>query len=482
MGLLFIPVYIDYLGMESFALIGVYAILQASLVLLDMGMSATLNREMARFLGGAHSPQSIRDLMRSFEWIGVACSIFIAVTIWRGAEWLAREWLRVEKLPLEVVSDAVVIMGCVVGIRLLEGIYRGALLGLQEHSVFNLINASFATMRAVGAIAVLAYVSPTILAYFVWQLLVSLFGLGFMATMAYGRLPKVPLPARFSWAAISRIWRFAAGMLATTFLVLLLMQVDKILLSSLLSLETFGYYVLATTVASAVGVMVGPIAQSFYPRFSEIIARGDSQTLVHSYHFGAQLVTTLMGPAALMLVFFGELILQLWTGDGVMAGKVAPLLALLATGALLNGLMMVPYMLTLAFGWSGFAVRVNGVAVIILVPTTIFATITYGAEGAAWVWLLLNAGYVLFGISFLHRRLLIKDMWLWYRNDVAMPLVGSVVVNVICVSLVPYARSEFSLIIILLVTAVGSVMAAAMLSPAIRIFILGHIASYISKG
>jgi len=58
-GLAFVPVYIDYLGIEAYGLIGVFAILQAWLALLDFGMTPTLAREMSRFSAGAHDAQSI---------------------------------------------------------------------------------------------------------------------------------------------------------------------------------------------------------------------------------------------------------------------------------------------------------------------------------------------------------------------------------------------------------------------------------------
>ena len=67
MGLAFIPLYIRYLGMEAYGLIGLFAVIQAWMTLLDMGMTPTLNREMARYTAGAHSSQSIRDLLRSLE-------------------------------------------------------------------------------------------------------------------------------------------------------------------------------------------------------------------------------------------------------------------------------------------------------------------------------------------------------------------------------------------------------------------------------
>ncbi|MCQ3924442.1 MAG: hypothetical protein DPW12_09620 [Rhodocyclaceae bacterium] len=93
-------------------------------------------------------------------------------------------------------------------------------------------------------------------------------------------------------------------MLATTFLVLLLMQVDKILLSRLLSLEDFGYYTLAVTVASAISLLVSPISQAFFPRFTEIASRGDYEELRSEYHRGAQFVTILVAPLAMILILF----------------------------------------------------------------------------------------------------------------------------------------------------------------------------------
>ena len=39
MGLAFIPLYINYLGIEAYGLIGLFAVLQGWLVLLDLGMT-----------------------------------------------------------------------------------------------------------------------------------------------------------------------------------------------------------------------------------------------------------------------------------------------------------------------------------------------------------------------------------------------------------------------------------------------------------
>ena len=75
MGLAFIPLYIRFLGIEAYGLIGLFALLQAWLSLLDMGLTPTLGREMARFTGGSRSAESIRDLLRSIEFIALAIAL-----------------------------------------------------------------------------------------------------------------------------------------------------------------------------------------------------------------------------------------------------------------------------------------------------------------------------------------------------------------------------------------------------------------------
>jgi O-antigen/teichoic acid export membrane protein len=330
------------------------------------------------------------------------------------------------------------------------------------------VNASLSTVRAAGAIAVLAWVSPTIEAFFIWQGVVSIVSIAILAFAAHGSLPTTPQPARFSRQALMDIRHFAGGMMATTFLAILLTQVDKVLLSKLISLEAFGYYTLAGTVVTTIGMLIAPITQAFYPRFTELVANGGQQELIQTYHRSAQLVTVLAAPVALMLIFFGKELLVLWTGNVVLANEVAPLLALLAAGTLLNGLMHIPYMLQLAHGWSGFAARVNLVAVAVLVPAILWVTPRYGAIGAAWVWVLLNAGYVLIGIHFMYRRLLPGEKWTWYWRDTARPILAATVATAVLSVAQPEDIGKLAGFVWLLAAGLAVVGAAIAVTPNLR--------------
>lgn len=425
MGIVFVPFYIHYLGMEAYGLIGIFAILQALLTLLDMGMTPTLNREMARYTAGAHSARSIRDLLRSLEVFCFSIALLIALLIWLASAWISNGWLQSKVMSAGQVSQAIAIMGLVIALRFVESLYRGAILGLQKQVWLNSVSSGLSTLRWAGAVGVLAWVSSSIEAFFMWQGMISAMTILILVFVTYHHLPSSGHPARFSWFQLKNIWRFAGGMMATTLFGLLLMQVDKVILSRLLSLEMFGYYTLAGTVATVLYQLTGPITQAYYPQLTELVTKSDIAGLTKIFHQSAQLISVQIVPVALLLMFFGEKILLLWTSNPTLSHNTAPLLALLALGTMLNGLMHIPYMLTLAYGWPGFAVRMNMVAVIVMVPAIFWVTPRYGAIGAAWIWVMVNAGYLLIGMHFLYQRLLTKEKWHWYLYDVFLPVVGT---------------------------------------------------------
>ena len=438
MGLAFVPLYIKYLGIEAYGLIGLFAVLQAWLSLLDMGMTPTLGREMARFTGGTHSNESIRDLLRSIEIIAGGVAVLIAGGVGLGSNWIATSWLKPGGLPVEAMAQAFAIMGLVTALRFVEGVYRSAIVGLQRQVLFNVVNSVMATLRGLGAVGVLVSISPTIEAFFLWQGAVSIAALAILGATTYASIPKGVRAGRFSLEALRGVWRFAGGMVGITFLALLLTQVDKVLLSKLLTLREFGYYALAGTVAGALSILVGPITQAFYPRFCELHVRGDTVALADSYHKGAQLVSVVAGSAAIVLIFYAETFLRLWTQDAELAGRVAVLLSLLTLGNLLNGLMWIPYQMQLAHGWTRLGVYVNFVAVLFVVPAILWVVPHYGAVGAAWVWVALNAGYGLIAVQFAFKRILPSEKWCWYLEDVFAPLIASA----LCVGMIKYFWPE----------------------------------------
>ncbi|MBU1107593.1 MAG: oligosaccharide flippase family protein [Candidatus Riflebacteria bacterium] len=473
MGLAFIPMYIKYLGMEAYGLIGFYAMLQACLGLVDAGMTPTLSREMSRFTGGAHSSQSIRDLLRSLEIIALAITSTYALTVWLSARWLATSWLKVENLPIETVVQAFSIMGLVTAMRFMEGLYRGAIIGLQKQVLFNLVNAGIATLRSLGAVLILAYYSPTIYVYFIWQAVVSFTAVLVFSTITYRNLLPAKRTGKFSKTELVKVWRFAAGIFATTLLVLLLTQIDKMLLSKLLSLEAFGQYNLAATVANSLLILVGPITQAHYPKLTEMQSSGDFEQTRKIFHRGSQLVSVIVGTASCLIFCFGERLIVIWTGNEELGSNIAYLLKIMTLGTMFNGFMTMPYMLQLAHGWSSFAAKVNLIAVILLVPAILLVIPIFGPIGAAWVWVILNASYVFIASHFMFKVIFTKEKSKWFVDDLLKPFAAAAAVIVLFWTLKPVS-SHVSFDIVFFAAAGGcATLVSAIASNELRPFIPG---------
>lgn len=430
MGLAFLPLYIKYLGIEAYGLIGIFLSLQGLFALLDMGLSPTLNREMARFTAGMHTPQSIHNLLRSMEIVFLGSAILVMFLVMGLSSWIATDWLNPQTLTIKTVTQALGITGVIIGLRWISSLYRSALMGLEHQVWLNFANACFSTIRGVGAVAVLAYLAPTIQAFFAYQGIIGTIEVAVFAWKIRKVLPVPPQSPQFSMNALKGIGHFAAGMTTITVLATLLTQVDKLLLSKLLTLEQFGYFTLATTVTGAVTALSIPISNVAFPRFTALIAAGDEKKLVEQYHKFAQLLTIAVIPAALILCFFSEEIILLWTHDIPTSKAVAPILSVLVIGTALSCLMNVPYTAQIASGWLKLTIVGNSIAVAMIIPALLILVPQHGAIAAAWVWLVVNAGIVLFSVPAMHSRILKQEKWKWYGADVFWPLVTALLFSI----------------------------------------------------
>lgn len=459
MSLAFVPAYVHYLGIEAYGLIGIFATLQAWLALLDMGMKPALAREMARFTGGLHDAQSIWDLLRSIELVSVALALLLAFGVWGASGWLSIDWVRPDKLSTDQVARSFTLMGVVTALSFVESLYVSCMTGLQQQVLQNAISTLFATIRGFGAVAVLVWVSPSIEAFFLWQVCASLLSLAVSAVAVYRSMPIPTCRARFSVSAITGIWRYAAGMVGITLLSLLLTQVDKILLSQLLSLKAYGYYVLAGIVTGTLYTLITPVTSAFYPRFVELLAQENEAAASRAYHQGAQLITVLMGAAGVVLVVYSDRVLQLWMNDLEVTRQVAPLVTVLAIGTMLNGLMWIPFQMQIAHGWTSLSVRMNSFAVLVVVPAIFYLVPLYGVIGAAWIWVILNGFCLIVGIDRMHRKVMGGEKWIWYWQDVVLPLLVAGITALLCGLIVPEPGSTVTEVLTIGVVSVAVLIA-----------------------
>lgn len=472
-----IPLYIKFLGIEAYGLIGFYLMLQSMLQVLDLGLSPTMNREMARYSIQPEKSAEARDLVRTLEvgyWlIGIA----IGAVIVTAAPAIAKHWIKSGSFPVHDVQVAVMLMGVLSVFQWPTSFYQGGLIGLGQQVRYNGLAVFFTTVSNGGAIALLWHFAPTIQMFFLWLVVVNACKAVVLANILWTSLPSAGRSPRFDFSRVRAIRGFAAGMSGITLTSLLLTQIDKLLVSKLLSLKTLGYYTLAWTVASGFSLISGALFNVIFPRLSAQVAKGDEQGIRISYHRGSQLMAVIITPVAAVLCFFSFDLLRLWTRSTSTASATAPILRVLVIGSALNALLFLPYALQLAFGWTRLTLVMGLVSVAVVVPMLFPMTKYFGAVGAAAVWAGLNIANMLVAVPIMHRRLLRREVW-GYFGDIALPLISVVAVAALGRMMVNHPSSPFATIAVLSSLWMVSVLMAVLAAPRIRSWALGALAEF----
>jgi O-antigen/teichoic acid export membrane protein len=217
-------------------------------------------------------------------------------------------------------------------------------------------------------------------------------------------------------------------MAAVSLTAILLTQIDKIILSKILSLEQFGYYTIACSLGMMITQVLGPITQSYFPKLANLISLNKQQELKNVYHQACQLKSVLVIPATVMLVVFSKELIFIWTKNPVTVENTWLVTALYAFGVGMNGLMHIPYLLTVANGWTRFGVYINLCMLILMIPLTIFLAFQYGTIGGALSWAILNTLYFFFSPILIHKKYLKGEAFNWYWKDTLLPIIGTIAI------------------------------------------------------
>jgi len=212
MGLVFIPLYIKFMGIESYGLIGIFAILQVIFGLLDVGLGSTLTREMARLSALPNKEQEMRNLVRTLEILYWGIAVFVGIAIVLLSPFIANHWIKAGQLSAKTIEQALLIMGIITVFQMPIGFYSGGLMGLQKQVLLNIINICMSTLRGAGAVLILWLVSPTIQYFLLWQIVISIINASLLAMFIWRRLPHSDNKAVFQKQLLKGIWRFSAGM------------------------------------------------------------------------------------------------------------------------------------------------------------------------------------------------------------------------------------------------------------------------------
>ena len=297
--------------------------------------------------------------------------LIVGAVILAGAWFYGTDWFQLKDLRPEVVRDVLMLMAISLVFQVPSGLYIGGLIGSQRQVECSGILVSFGTLRAIGSILVLWFISPDIRIFFLWHIVASILQTGVMRWSLWRKLSKVRHSVKFSFEILRSIKGFAGTMMLITFLSMLMTQADKIILSRMLTLESFGFYMLAWTLASGMSRGVTPLVQAFSPQITNLVSKGEEAHLSRHVRLASQLISTLIIPPSALIVFLSNPILSIWLGSDATAESVAPILNILVIGTAFASCSFPALSVLYSKKWLKPVVKINLICLIVLLPLLI---------------------------------------------------------------------------------------------------------------
>jgi len=459
---LFVPLYLRYLGIEAYGVVGFYAVLQGILAIADMGFTATLNREMAWRSQMPGQAREMRTLVRSIEILYWTVAIGCALGFAAAGDTIAVHWIRPGGIGPAELARVLKLMGWAVALQLPATLYQGGILGLQKQVAANAMQITWNLGRNGGVVLALVFIKADLTVFFTWQLAWNLMYSLATARFLWASLPLDPVRARFSLASIRAIWKYAAGMAGLSILSVSMMQVDKMIVSKLLTLKEFGYYALASMIAQAPMIVTSAIAITVFPKFAGFISRNELAELRRLYRYACRGLAVAVIPACLILFAYAYPIILFWTRSASTAENVAPIARWFILGSLLLALQVIPYHLALAHGHTRINLIVSAACLVLLVPMLLLAVRRFSGVGGAMAWFALNLTVLPVLVVCIHRKFMSGATFDWLRYDFGLPMGLSLTVLLAGRLLIPAAAGGLFLVTCLLLLYAASVAVGAL--------------------
>lgn len=403
-GILILPFYLQELGAEAFGLIGFFTLLLAWLQLLDLGMTPTLGREVARLKGDISSHHELRTVVRTLEVVFFFVAVVVTCLIFLEREWFALEWLSFNELDGDLVASCVGIMAAIVGVRWLTSLYMSGIYAYEQQVWINLVNIFIVSLRYPGALAVVYLTYGNILMFFAYQLALSVIEFFIYMIKLYRLMPEVNERVRFSSRTFKRIAPFALSIGYTAGIWVFITQLDKLLFSKILPLAEYGYLTLVASLAGGILLLSGPIGKAVLPRMTSLLAAGKEADMLKIYMTGTKLVSVIVAPIVAVIACFPKEVVYVWTGNVEAALWVEPILPLYALGFGVLTVSAFQYYLQYAHGRLKHHVYYGTVSAIISIPLIFYAAYNYGPVGVAWVWFIFRVVSILFWAPYVHHK------------------------------------------------------------------------------
>lgn len=444
---LFVPLYINLLGLESFSLISFTLALNGIMAMMDAGLTATLSRE---FASNYNSHNEKLRIYKTLETCYFVVASLVIVLLFYSSDLIAFRWLNLENISPDKVSFYLQIISIDIGFRLLSNFYSGGFIGLEKQIKSNMYQVVYGVIRN-GLVLIPIFFYPSLSVFFVWQtistvlyVIIIRFDLGYTLTHSSSLFFKKPIIEK---EVIFKVWKFAGGMMLISAVAGLNTQMDKLALSKLLPIEVLGIYTLAFALSKGLGILSSPVSVAILPRMTSLFTAGDKINALKIFNKGYLIVSIVVFSFASSMMFFAKELIWIWTGDLELAEKAKIFVPWIAIGTAFLSLGNLPYNVAIANGYTKYNNILGVSSLIITLPGYWLLTKFYGGIGAAITFSIVQVLIVIIFLYLVNKKFMqLSSKTIYFKNFI-FPIIISILVTFALYKIVSYDGDKLMILL-----------------------------------
>jgi O-antigen/teichoic acid export membrane protein len=427
----FTPLFLKFLGADQYGIIAILLLINNLMLVFDFGIGSAIQRELAK---GVLDFQKLYRITKQaqFIYLLIGCVLFLSLVGFSSQ--IFSSWFHSRSIAQSLQSFVPKIIALIVLVNWPSIFFTNCLIGLKKFHAANFISFSFSFMKNGGCLLYLSG-GGGISSFLSVQWIASLCQSVFLAFYFWGTFrslypfvkEKMSLRNLFAFQEFREMWRFATGTFLLSLLSLFIIQIDKVIASTQLSLADFAKYSIIASGANSLYFLITPLFVISYPRLVSFISSG-RERLAKAYHDACKLLAAFLLPAVFILIFYSDQILERWIGSSLDVSILHRPFIFLVIGTAANGLMNIPYALQLASGSTRISTFQNILSILILTPAIFFMIGPLGLEGPAMTWAVHNVGCLIFTAPLFHKKFLPGVTREWWIKSILQPLFLSLIV------------------------------------------------------
>jgi O-antigen/teichoic acid export membrane protein len=419
--LLAIPIYITLLGEQAYGLYAFYLTITGILQVFDFGFSPTINRELARLTATPERIAEASTLARTMELLYLLLGVVLGFVLALASSFLANTWLNTT-LDAAAVQQVLLIMAILIVVQWPLTFYQGGINGLQKQTRLVTLQITMSTLKH-GVGILLLLITPGILTLLTWFIIVTTLQSALSAFLLWKHMPKNNVGISFNIAALKPVAPFALGAALTSFASIPFTMAAPILLSGLVQLSEYGYYIVATTYAGVIAMIYMPVFTALYPRLTALIEGKNVDIVLNFFYLFGQFMALVVIPLGCALAIYANELLLIWQQDQVRASTIAPVAAIYVAVNVIAGLAHLPYAIQLAHGVTKINLALTVCLGTIQLPFLVWAINAYGILGAASVSFATHLLLLFSALALADLRVFRYGAVKWFINNLLLPAV-----------------------------------------------------------